>query len=154
MSDTPPNEPSETPAEAAPVEAAPAVPHGLVQHRNDDGSVCCETPYEHGVKQGEGRMYYTTGALYAVENYARDVLNGPTKLYYPTGVLQAELEYVDGLLQGTVKEYYADGRLESVSEYRAGEKHGVSTVHDETGLHVTRETWTEGTLTGTATGSP
>lgn len=140
------------PVTEATVEATPtaeALPHGIVEHRFDSGRVCCEMPYEHGILQGEGRMYYTTGSLYAVEHYAGNVLNGPTKLYYPDGVLQAELEYVDGLLEGTIKEYFTTGRLESVSEYSKGKKNGLSLVYDETGTVVTRETYVDDSLTQT-----
>ena len=131
--------------------AAENLPHGVVQHCFDSGLVCCEMPYERGVLQGEGRMYYTTGGLYAVENYARNMLNGLTTLYYPNGVLQAELEYVDGLLEGTIKEYFPTGRLESVSEYRRNKKNGVSLVYDETGTLVTRETYVDDSLSATET---
>jgi len=131
MADTDPT--PETPAATPDATPAEPVPHGMVLHRFDSGLVCCEMPYEHGKLQGEGKMYYTTGGLYARETYAGGVLNGPTTLYYPDGVLQAELHYVDGLLEGTIKEYFATGRVESISEYRKGKKNGLTIVHNETG---------------------
>ena len=134
MADTDPT-PDPTPETPLVAGEAPPVPgpQGMVLHRFDSGLVCCEMPYEHGKLQGEGKMYYTTGGLYARETYAGGVLNGPTTLYYPDGVLQAELHYVDGLLEGTIKEYFSTGRVESVSEYRKGKKNGVTVVYNETG---------------------
>lgn len=122
-------------------EQSPSSPEPrIVKHHFDSGRVCCETPYVGDSLEGEGRMYYTTGALYAVEHYAGGVLNGPTVTYYLNGVVQSELSYTDALLDGVVREFFPSGKLESEVRYRAGKRHGPTVVYDEAGL-VTRRDW-------------
>ena len=117
--------------------------------------MCCEVTYKDGQRQGPGRMFYTTGVLYATETYEADALHGPTTTYYPTGVLQAELHYVRGELDGTAKEYYDDGRLESVIEYRAGKRHGRCAIYDRADNVEREEQWDDGALVSPASaGSP
>jgi antitoxin component YwqK of YwqJK toxin-antitoxin module len=112
---------------------APEKTVNVVKHSHANGNPCCETPYVDGKKEGVGKLYYTSGKLYATETYADDDLNGPTVTYYENGNVQAELFYKSGRLDGVVKEYYPSGKVESMVTYLAGLREGKTVIHTEKG---------------------
>jgi len=85
--------------------------------------------YRNGFPYGTHKIYYNSGKLESIKNYAFGVLTGPSKVYYEDGVLKESGAYTENQRNGPWKVYYPNRKLKEQGEYRGGARVGVWKVY-------------------------
>lgn len=81
--------------------------------------------YRNGSPYGAHKIYYNSGKLESVKNYAFGVLTGPSKVYYEDGVLKESGAYSNNERNGQWKVYYPNRKLKEQGSYSNGVRVGV-----------------------------
>ncbi len=70
--------------------------NGLVRTLRDDGSLREEITYEHGIRHGPYRDYWSSGLLSCEGQYAHGVQEGEWRFYSPDGSLREVIRFTGG----------------------------------------------------------
>lgn len=95
---------------------------GLVRWWRPDGTLVCETPYEHGVPTGEGRRYHESGEVSQTYMFVDGKLHGE-RTWYPT-----DTETSESATQG-----FADNVARVVGLYKDGNQVEQARFYDADG---------------------
>ncbi len=100
------------------------VKNGLYESFYEGGQIFSSVNYDHGLAQGEWKVFFEDGTLKSSEFYLNDTIHGPFKEYYDNGRLNLESEFVHGVLQGVAKRYFITGELMEEVTFENNEENG------------------------------
>lgn len=91
-----------------------ALPEGVgktIEIKDDKGQILSSSHFDHGLRTGETKLWYSSGALYAIERYNEGVRDGKQEYFYENGNLKSIIPYSKGLINGETKLYNPDGSI-------------------------------------------
>ena len=119
-------------------------PHGRFVGWLADGSVqLTESTYEHGLLQGDARVWHLNGQLAAEGPYHQGFRERTWRYWYDNGEPEAEGGWWQSLKHGAWQYWYRDGSPQAEGSYEYGQRHGAWTDWDEAG-NATESTWRAG----------
>ncbi len=119
--------------------------NGQVISTYDSGNLSQQGEIVNGKRHGTWMTYYDDPAIKSTEiNYKNGVLDGDYMGYAYDGSMYVEGEYKDDLQVGLWKWYYLGGTPESEVNFIKGEKDGVQTFYNESGIEVKQEIYKNG----------
>ena len=71
-------------------------------------------------KNGEIKTYYSSGKIFASQNFKDDKPHGLMKVYYENGNFSSISNFNEGELDGSKSEYYENGEIKTSSKYENG----------------------------------
>jgi len=113
---------------------------------NDDwnGAVEVNIEYVDGLKHGEEKAYYKSGALRSVGHWSNGLIDGITEVYFEDGSLMIRMNFVDGMREGKAVVYYQSGQLAVESYFKNDLLEGESKVWYESGELYGEEEFAKG----------
>ncbi len=78
----------------------------------------------HGIFNGENKLYFNSGKTYMVENYSSGKLDGEFIEYFESGNIKRKGFYLNGNLNGELFNYYENGQIKSKENYLNGDIFG------------------------------
>jgi len=108
---------------------------GNLDVMNDDwdGAVEFNIEYVDGLKHGEEKAYYQSGALRSIGNWSNGLIDGVTEVYFEDGSLMIRMNFIDGMREGKAVRYYQSGQLAVESYFKNDFLEGKSKVWYESG---------------------
>jgi antitoxin component YwqK of YwqJK toxin-antitoxin module len=101
-----------------------------------DGTVRIREPYQNGHLHGIVRNYYPSGRVSEELTWEHNVKQGLWKQFYTTGTPRLTGHYRDDRLNGSYEVYFGDGGLKIRGEYLDNQTHGTWTYFDESGTEL------------------
>ena len=98
-----------------------------------NGTKSAEIEVADGTTNGERKIYFTTGKIYAQGMRKEDFYEGTRKVYFPDGTLYTEQAYANGVLHGVSKTYYPSGKIQLEQNYYNGDLHGTTRYYNDQG---------------------
>ncbi len=121
--------------------------NGILKLTYESGNLQEEGEVKNGKRVGAWKEYYDSPSALSVSmNYENGKLNGRVNFYNIDKVLLLEGECKDDRRHGLWKWYFLTGAVESQVEFKKGEKEGVQTFFNESGLEVKQEVYKNGEL--------
>jgi antitoxin component YwqK of YwqJK toxin-antitoxin module/predicted negative regulator of RcsB-dependent stress response len=93
---------------------------GVVRGHYADGKPAAEDSYTNGELDGTCKLYYATGVVFSIENFARGLSEGVTVFNYPTGKPRVKKLYKADNMEGRWEYFTSTGQLEKVENYAEG----------------------------------
>lgn len=85
-------------------------PHGVRRKYHNNGALCTETPYQHGLFHGHYRVWDEMGRIIADTPYQNNQLHGTTK-YFINGFIASSCEWQHNKQHGWSIRYTEDGEV-------------------------------------------
>lgn len=108
-------------------------PHGGSREYSEIGTLKSERHYQHGVRDGIGRLYYMTGELMTQWIYRDGLRHGTSLGYFKNGRIKDKGVYQDDRLEGPVLLYYSGGAFKARMNFKRDRPEGKSTTYYENG---------------------
>lgn len=125
--------------------------HGLIRHHFDKehgGGIKGEYLYEHGVLNGEQKVFHSNGQLSRREHRVNGEQRGVMETYSETGALYSYRYVGEKGTEGEYRLYHSNGELSMVTEYLAGNKHGAERYYHENGKLLSETHYRHGKRNG------
>lgn len=98
-----------------------------------NGKIAEELEFEHGVKSGEWKQYYTDGAKSLESKYIKGKRNGEFRTWYMNGKLEISGQYVKDIRTDLWYFYNPDGTLKREIKYNYGiPENNADLIREET----------------------
>lgn len=121
--------------------------HGLIRHHFDKehgGGIQGEYRYQHGVLDGEQKVYHPNGQLSRREHRVNGDQRGVMETYSESGTLYSYRYVGEKGTEGEYRQYHTNGELSMLTEYQAGEKQGVERYYHENGKLLSETHYQQG----------
>jgi len=119
-------------------------PHGLYKTFNESGQLVMEQTFDHGILEGQSRLYHADGKLKAIIEFSDNKANGNHKYYHSNGRLWTEVEMNSGKPWTIISNYDKNGRTKDKGNLKNG--NGVMNRYDEDGKLIARDHYKNGEL--------
>lgn len=100
--------------------STPELRNGLDVSVNPDTKVRNEVNYKDGVREGESKAFYPSGAIWKSNTYVNNRMHGPARIYYEDGKVKRESHYADGIRDGAYVENFKSGNPRFETSYLKG----------------------------------
>jgi len=97
------------------------------------GAVEFNIEYVDGLRHGEEKTYYQSGALKSLGHWSNGLIDGITEVYFEDGSLMIRMNFKDGMKEGRAVRYYQSGQLAVESYFKNDLLEGESKVWYESG---------------------
>ena len=98
----------------------PILFNGPQIHYDGNGAVSRIVFYNNGKREGQAKVFYSSGVLKAFMTYHADELEGPAETYYENGRLKEKFSYMKGKRHGDYESLYDTGTRASQAKYEKG----------------------------------
>lgn len=91
-----------------------AIPEGISSHVeivDQRGQLLSSSRFDQGQRNGETKLWYSSGALYAIERYEKGVRHGKQEYFYEDGTPKSMIPYTHGAISGETILYKPDGSI-------------------------------------------
>lgn len=143
---------------------------GIMYEFYPTGERKTESAYQKGLKNGEERLWYLSGAIQAKAQYKNGLLNGDYEEFHEDGSLlaktnwmygkrngeyrswfgnnqqQFELTFVDDRINGASEEWYENGKKRSEGQWIKGVRHGKWVWYDRFGEKTLEQFYDSGVV--------
>ncbi|NBC81834.1 MAG: hypothetical protein GVY19_00480 [Bacteroidetes bacterium] len=102
--------------------------------------------YNHGLKVGQSRSYYSSGQIAQELKWKEGKENGAWKQYFENGLLKLQALFRNGKLHGDYLVYHPNGQKYVQGQYQNGLMHGNWTYFNENGTTELEVTYENGKL--------
>ncbi len=79
--------------------------------KDDRGTILSQSQFSKGLRNGETKLWYGSGVLYAIERYKKGVYDGKQEYFYEDGTPKTVAYYQEGYLLPEAILYYPDGTV-------------------------------------------
>lgn len=104
--------------------------------------------YKNNKREGESKVYSSTGRLIAINNYKKDKLHGKFQKFNDDETLKSLQSYKNGKMTGIYKGYYDNGHIEYIRKYKEHKRIGKGTDYYIKGQIKNRRQYKNGKQNG------